>query len=279
MGKVIKNLALSLFPGADLLGKGFERAGYCVVRGPDILWGQDVRGFSLVGHAFEGIFGGSPCPDFSKARRTAPTGEGVELISHFTRLVTEGQPDWWLLENVPQVPSVNVSGYTVQRFNLNAKECGLRQNRLRCFQFGYRPGSQPLVIARGLAIASLSRCCMATEGKHKHRRTFADFCELQGLPRDFSLPGLPIATRYKLVGNGVPVPMAQIIAEAIRQRDEVPSTSIRLCICECGRAVNGGRTMATPACRKRMQRKRDSAGVTVPGPVTIDASQLLCFET
>jgi hypothetical protein len=30
-------LVLSLFPGIDLFGRGFEAAGFCVVRGPDLI--------------------------------------------------------------------------------------------------------------------------------------------------------------------------------------------------------------------------------------------------
>lgn len=33
---------LSLFPGLGLLDLAFEDAGFCVVRGPDHLWGGDV---------------------------------------------------------------------------------------------------------------------------------------------------------------------------------------------------------------------------------------------
>src|SRR2546427_10071710 len=73
---VVTSLVLSLFPGADLLGRGFEQAGYCVVRGPDTLLGQDIRSFHLVEHAFEGIIGGPPCQDFSRARRRPPSGYG-----------------------------------------------------------------------------------------------------------------------------------------------------------------------------------------------------------
>jgi hypothetical protein len=38
-------LVLSLFPGIGLLDRAFEEAGFCVVRGPDLLWGGDVRVF------------------------------------------------------------------------------------------------------------------------------------------------------------------------------------------------------------------------------------------
>jgi DNA (cytosine-5)-methyltransferase 1 len=36
-------IVLSLFPGIDILGRGFEEEGWCVVRGPDLLWAGDVR--------------------------------------------------------------------------------------------------------------------------------------------------------------------------------------------------------------------------------------------
>lgn len=38
-------LVLSLFPGIGMLDRGFEEEGYCVVRGPDVLWGGDIRSF------------------------------------------------------------------------------------------------------------------------------------------------------------------------------------------------------------------------------------------
>lgn len=38
-------IILSLFPGIDLLGRAFEEMGFCVVRGPDKLWGGDIKNF------------------------------------------------------------------------------------------------------------------------------------------------------------------------------------------------------------------------------------------
>ncbi len=261
-----KDLVLSLFPGGDLLGRGFEQAGFCVVRGPDILWGQDVRSFRPARHAFGGIIGGPPCQDFSRARRSEPTGYGVEMVAEFARVVTQAQPDWFLMENVPLVPTLVLPGWKVQRFNVNASEVGCKQNRLRCFQFGYQEGN-PLVIHRGPKHRGESQpCCMATEGNKPDRRTWADFCELQGLPRNFELPGLSKAARYRLVGNGVPVPLARVVAIAIKVRNV--TGPVRLCVCQCGRTVRAGQTMAEASCRKRMQRQRDAAGVTAPGPVT-----------
>lgn len=268
----MKGLVLSLFPGIDMLGKGFEMSGFCVVRGPDIIYGQDVREFSPPSHAFEGIIGGPPCQDFSRKRRTAPTGAGLEMIKEYLRIVTEAKPQWFLIENVPSVPTVSLQGYKIQRFNLNAKECSLKQNRLRAFQFGSLDG-RPLVIPRSQPPLDVSHCCLATEGQKTlaTRRTFADFCELQGLPRGFTLPGMSVKAKYRAVGNGVPPPMAAVIARAILQRQLV--TAFRLCICECGRPVHGKQVMATPACRKRMERNRDAAPVTGPGPLTPAESQ------
>ncbi|OAM87574.1 DNA cytosine methyltransferase [Termitidicoccus mucosus] len=145
-----------------MLGRGFEAEGFCVVRGPDIVWGGDVREFHPPSGAFAGVIGGSPCQDFSKARRTEPTGAGVELLREYARVVEEASPEWFLLENVPGVPDIDASGYTVQRFNLNAAECGGRQSRLRTFQFGSRDGTC-LVIDRRDMPDDVERTCMATE--------------------------------------------------------------------------------------------------------------------
>jgi len=248
-------LVLSLFPGIDLLGRGFEAEGYCVVRGPDLLWGGDIREFHPPSGKFNGIIAGSPCQDFSKARRSPPSGYGNEMLAEFARVVTEAFPDWWLLENVPTVPRIQVAGYSVQRLDLNARECGMSQRRLRHFQFGSRHG---LVISpqrqtpRGRADEPIA---LATEGKRTDRRDFSDFCEIQGLPRDFKLPGMSIAARYAAVGNGVPIPMARVIARAIRDSRLLPDDA-RLCACGCGRLVVGKGISATTACRKRLERSR-----------------------
>lgn|GEM_PF-508911 len=258
------NLILSIFPGIDLLGRGFEAEGFSVVRGPDLLWGGDIETFHVPCGRFDGVIGGSPCADFSSARRDPPSGHSLRMLTEFCRVVEEAQPSWFLLENVPRVPDIAVPGYHVQRFDLNARECGAAQSRLRHFQFGSRD-SQVLVIPRGVpAVAESQPICLAREGERKNRRSFADFCELQGLPRGFTLPGLSIAAKYAAVGNGVPIPVARVIAQAILAA--APSHSVRLCICNCGRVVTGWQVSATPACRKRLERRRKQPRLTVTGP-------------
>jgi DNA (cytosine-5)-methyltransferase 1 len=261
-------LVLSLFPGADLLGRGFEAEGFCVVRGPDPIWGGDIREFHAVRGRFAGVIGGPPCPDFSKKRRAAPTGYGLEMLGEFRRVVMEAEPDWFLMENVPGVPTVEIPGFVVQRFNLNALECGGRQNRPRTFQFGSRDGAR-CVVDRHVTESVPEPCCLASEGTQQTRRSWADFCELQGLPRDFDLPGLSVAAKYRAVGNGVPVFMARVTARAVANRSA--SHALRLCACECGRRVEGRQVLATPACRKRMERARKGDGprLLAANPVTV----------
>ena len=143
------HLVLSLFPGAGLLDHGFHEAGFCVVRGPDTLLGQRIEDFHTPAGHFAGVIGGPPCQDFSRARRAPPTGHGVRMLNEFARVVTEAQPAWFLMENVPQVPDIHVTGYTVQRFNCFAYEFGLKQRRNRCFQFGCRDGIKLVLQRRG----------------------------------------------------------------------------------------------------------------------------------
>jgi DNA (cytosine-5)-methyltransferase 1 len=261
------DLVLSLFPGIDLLGRGFEAEEYCIVRGPDLLWGGDIRSFHPPSERFAGVIGGSPCQDFSKKRRCPPTGYGLEMLHEYTRVVTEAAPDWFLLENVPTVPDIAIPGYTVQRFDLNARECGSSQSRLRHFQFGSR---YELVIIpeRKKTVEDPEPICLASEGKTIHRRDFSDFCELQGLPRDFDLPGFSLAAKYAAVGNGVPVNMARVIARSIRVA--IKKGNANLCICGCGRLVYGRQVSALPACRKRLERrrKRDASMHVDTGSVT-----------
>lgn len=263
-------LVLSLFPGIDLLGRGFEAEGFCIVRGPDRLWGADVRGFHAPPGRFDGVIGGSPCQDFSAARRSAPSGEGVELLGEFCRIVTEAQPDWFLLENVPRVPDILIGGYHVQRFDLDARECGLRQRRRRHFQFGSRDGLKIVIRRRFTSVAPSQPTCLATEGHRRERRTWADFCELQGLPRDFDLPGWSRQFKYAAVGNGVPIPMASAIAAAIRDASTAHEagriTDIRLCVCGCTRILKGKQRAATDACRKRLERARRAPRPIVTAP-------------
>ncbi len=265
-------LVLSLFPGIDLLGSGFEAHGFCVVRGPDLLWGGDIRRFHPPRGVFEGIIGGPPCQDDSRARRSPPTGYGEKMHAEFVRVIEEASPAWYLHESVPgskPLPDIACVGsvqFEQQRIVLSARDCGLTQRRSRIFTYGYL--TDAIVIPRVTPVSGSSQpCCMATEGKKPGRRAWPDFCEAMGLPRDFDLPGWPIAFKYSAVGNGVPVPMAMMLAHAIQNSDN--NSMVRLCQCGCGRQVEGKAVLANAGCRKRAQRIRDAARLGNPRSVTV----------
>lgn len=262
-------LVLSLFPGIDLLGRGFEFHGFSVVRGPDLIFGGDIREFHAPAGRFDGVIAGSPCPDFSRARRGAPSGYGVEMLREFRRVVLEVRPRWWLLENVPGCPDLSIAGYSHQRIDIDAKDLGVGQRRLRHFQFGHRAGyvlylPRPSLSGEPGPSMPAPTLLASTGGT---RRDFGAFCALQGLPSDFDLPSFTLGAKYRAVGNGVHLEVARFIAGAVVS--PVRGDSIRLCVCGCARPVKGKAISAGPACRKRMERKRDAARGVLTRPGTL----------
>lgn len=215
MANIQGGLVLSLFPGIGLFDRAFEEAGFCVVRGPDRLWGGDIRRFEPPCGYFSGVIGGPPCQDFSAARRAAtpPTGEGVEMLSQFARCVSAAEPDWWLCENVPGVPDLRVEGYEVQRLNVE-QAWFVPVRRLRCFQWGRHrrvlERTRPLDVPRRKVITPNEPCVMASES-----RPFEVLKRLQGLPTDFDLPGFSDEGRRRAVGNGVGLVLGNVIATAV----------------------------------------------------------------
>lgn len=268
--KDARGMVLSLFPGIDLLGRGFEAEGWLVVRGPDLLWGQEIRNFTLKGNAgrFVGIIGGPPCQKFSAANwtRNKPGQDKFAEFNEFFRVVREGKPQWWLLENVNGSPDLQGSeNWNVQRLMLNAREFGCAQNRPRKFHYGWRDAQGPIIPQRIIQTKEWARCALASEGRKGNRRTWKEFCQLQGLPAGFELPGWSLAAKYRAVGNGVPIPLGRALAKAIAERG---GNSQRVCQCGCGRQTTEGQATATASCRKRLQRERDAAGKATAGPVT-----------
>lgn len=87
---IVKMLVLSLFPGIGLLDRAFEAEGFTVVRGPDVIWGGDIREFHPPAGKFDGIIGGPPCQMFSSlARLIRANGHEPKfgnLIPEFERL-------------------------------------------------------------------------------------------------------------------------------------------------------------------------------------------------
>ena len=120
------NLVLSIFPGIDLLGRAFEELGYCVVRGPDLLWGGDIKIFHPPVGVFEGIIGGPPCRGDSALAYLSNKVGTWNLRQEFQRVVKEAAPDWWIMEAVKKFQAP----YVVK---LSPRWLGEKQSRRRYF--------------------------------------------------------------------------------------------------------------------------------------------------
>lgn len=247
-------LVLSLFPGIDLLGRAFEEVwgdDICVVRGPDVIFGGDIRGWHVPPGRFDGMIGGPPCQAFSQlafiVRANGYEPKFGNLIPEFERCVAEAQPRWFLMEEVPRAPTPDVEHYGVHSFILDNHQLGEVQRRKRRISFGWRGGYRVLGVdvlalehphteaaARGGHSGCLSRVDRRRVGKPgsireyrtgtsclgENYRTAWAFAELkrkQGLPEDYDLPGWTVAGKCKAVGNGVPMAMGRALAKAVKE--------------------------------------------------------------
>jgi DNA (cytosine-5)-methyltransferase 1 len=134
---------LSLFPGIGLLDRAFEESGFMVLRGPDLLWGDDIRDFHPQPGIFGRIIGGPPCQAFSRLRHIVEH-HGYQLspnlIPEFERCVKEAQPAWFIMENVPAAPLPSVADYQAHSQKLNNRWYGGVQDCERRISFGTRDG-------------------------------------------------------------------------------------------------------------------------------------------
>jgi DNA (cytosine-5)-methyltransferase 1 len=238
-------LVLSLFPGIGLLDAAFELEGFCVVRGPDVLWGGDVRRFHPPAGKFDGVIGGPPCQAFSRMRHLNPrSGEKTgNLIPEFERCVQEAGPAWFLMENVPAAPAPLVAGYVTRSALLNNRQLGEVQDRTRRISFGTRDGrTLPVEVAvfesqnyTQAVLRSMTLVPVKIGGSGKVKRTFlpcgaqkgpasgprvgvAKMLEMQGFPSGM-LDDCPLTVegQRKAVANGVPLPMGRAVARAVRE--------------------------------------------------------------
>lgn len=218
-------LVLSIFPGIDLLGRAFEAEGFCVVRGPDILWGGDIRDFHPPPRVFEGVIGGPPCQIFTRLKYMNPQSGLKEgnLIPEFERVVLEAQPQWWLMENVEWAPIPSVSTYHIHTLKLNNRWFGGIQERKRKFTFGSR-NKQHLILEPVIfenpekSVAVLAGHGPVRRDDKRYTPPISEACRLQGLPKDFA-DGLPFTIHHKrrVIGNAVPMPMGLAIAKAVQK--------------------------------------------------------------
>lgn len=223
-------LVLSLFPGADLFGKAFEQQSFCVVRGPEIMMGQDVHDFYSIKGKFDGIIGGPPCQTFSQARRNRNSTQ-LNLIPVFERIIDECEPLWFIMENVGQAPLPKQ-----MKFNclINAWDYGSKQKRSRRFSsniniFKYL---HKYILPQDKKYHDPFPCVTATEykeGKNKctggfrraarkmgRRLKISEVNELMGLPSNFDTPCLKVEYQYKVRGNGVCLEVGRTLAKCVK---------------------------------------------------------------
>jgi DNA (cytosine-5)-methyltransferase 1 len=231
-------LVLSLFPGADLLGDAFAEVGFTVVRGPDLLFGSDVRDFHVPPHRFDGVIGGPPCQVHSTA--AVKGTDAVDLIPEFLRIVDEAQPRWAVMENVigaadapsaPDWPCV-----LLRDFN-----CGGHTSRPRFFWFygieaAPRPTVKPGTPQHSVLATSWNSSRPAnTDGYQRTKQRLLDGREA-GRLQGFEEKGAALEQHFvdrvhtsklaarqlavHMLGNGVPRAMGLYVARHVKAQIE-----------------------------------------------------------
>ncbi len=218
-------LVLSLFPGIGLLDKAFEEEGFCVVRGPDILWGGDVRRFSIPAGKFDGLIGGPPCQVHSTASEIIGTN-AVDLIPEYIRLFEEGRFTWSVMENVSGAlnhPAVPRDWHPAR---LRDWDCGGETARKRAFWTWPlmvmdptpRPGDPSHSVMASTARRGSSQY-VTDKGFLAGNLPIEEYERLQGAPGHtaaFVKAGASRLLAVHLLGNGVPLAMGRYIAKAVK---------------------------------------------------------------
>lgn len=172
---------IDLFCGGGGLSYGFESAGFHIVAGVDEqdafretyehnhsdaefleadlneISGKEILDrVELDAGDVDVVIGGPPCQGFSLAQANSnPGDERNFLVTRFIKAVYEIEPDWFLMENVPQIATMEDGavreyiieqfekiGYTVNFKELNSVEFGVPQKRRRAFFIGTSSGSE-----------------------------------------------------------------------------------------------------------------------------------------
>ncbi len=228
-----RQLVLSLFPGADLLGRAFEEQGCSVVRGPEVMLGQDIRDWPLPpAGVFDGVIGGPPCQEFSKARQIGGHhSRHGDMIGEFWRVVTALKPRWAVMENVGGVIGHPAIPAEATFITLRDWDCGGLTSRERAFYLW--PGELVLTPPRraGKPAYAVLASSHKTGAKRADRGMHAGLSpeeagRLQGWPEIAEVmireshKGRIFPNRWIVhcLGNGVPRAMGEWVAKSILDR-------------------------------------------------------------
>lgn len=221
-------LILSLFPGIGLLDRAFEEEGFTVVRGPDLLWGGDVRRFSVMAGKFDGVIGGPPCQVFSTASKIRGTDK-VDMIPEFLRVVAEAQPKFVVMENVRQAVGHKMIPRDWNHCILRDWDTGGETSRTRAFW------TWPMMVMEpsGRSAGKPAYSVMATSWKRGSSDSqyvkdkgflpgdlpVMEYARLQGaleVGEQLEKHKAGKAFAVHCLGNGVPVSMGRYVAKAVR---------------------------------------------------------------
>lgn len=170
----MSNKIIDLFCGCGGLSKGFEKAGFEVCLAID-MWKdavvtynhnhktpvaicEDVKNIDLdklrelnKNNDIVGIIGGPPCQGYSTVGKRDINDERNYLYLEYCRIVETIQPEFFVLENVKGLLTLNDGmfkkdiierfeklGYKVENKILNASDFGVPQNRQRVFFVGIK---------------------------------------------------------------------------------------------------------------------------------------------
>ena len=221
-------LVLSLFPGIGLLDMAFEEEGFCVVRGPDLLWGGDIRSFHPPAGVFDGVIGGPPCQVHSTASKISGTPE-ADLIPEFVRCALEADPSWVVMENVRSVaghPALPKDWHPVK---LRDWDCGGETARVRFFwmwpHYMLAPSPRPGKPACSVMASTWRRGPsdspnVKAKGWLPGNMSVEEYGRLQGAP---AVAQRLVAHRSSkafaihVLGNGVPLPMGRAVARETKR--------------------------------------------------------------
>ena len=224
----MSGLVLSIFPSGGLLDHAFELEGFCVVRGPDLIWGGDILGFHPPTGVFDGVIGGPPCQRFSpigNVNRARWGDDSVmpDLIPEFARVVIEASPKWWLMENSPHAYAPNLEGS--RQYDLNNAWLGEEQARHRRFWTNLSLNLEVPTFGNQQPVPTVcSTGSVDWKGSRSRgpSRDLPEMMRLQGMPLDwFEHSPFTVQAKRKIVGNGVAIPMGRQLARAIRKANEI----------------------------------------------------------
>lgn len=221
----MSGLVLSLFPGIGLLDMAFEEAGFCVVRGPDLMWGGDIHNFHPPGGVFDGIIGGPPCQADSAASAIRGTSK-VNLIHQFVRVANLVCPNWLVMEGVRGALGHRDIPSSWNPVILNDYDCGGETARTRAFWLW-----PMMMLPPGQRGRAPSKSVMASTWKRG--KTDSQYVKDKGF-----LPGdLPIEEYGRLQG-------CQQLAESLRDHESRPSRSFIMHVLGNGVPLAMGRRVA-----------------------------------